>query len=98
MWVEGAPSMGMLPHYVTMPDAPVFSSSGYLTPAYDPFVAAGDPSQPGFRVRDLTPSDRLTLDRLRRRAMVQALDGCARDVSTTPLTTSRDQFADQASD
>ena len=91
------PSMGMLPRYVAMPDAPVFSSSGYLTPAYDPIVAAGDPSQPGSRVRDLTPPDRLTLDRpRRRRVMVQALDGCARAVSMTSLTTSRDRSADQA--
>ncbi len=27
---------GALPTYVAMPDAPLFSSSGYLTPAYDP--------------------------------------------------------------
>ena len=60
---------------------------------------AGDPNQEGFRVRNLTPPDRLTLDRLRRRrAMVRTLDGFARDVSATPLTASRDQFVDQAYD
>ena len=90
---------GTLPPYVAVPDAPTFSSSGYLSPAYDPFAVAGDPNQDGFRVRNLTPPDRLTLDRLRRRrAMVRPLDGFARDVSATPLTTSRDQFADQAYD
>lgn len=90
---------GMLPPYVAIPDAPLFSSSGYLTPAYDPFSVSGDPNQPGFRVANLTPPDRLTLDRLRRRrAMVRTLDGFARDVSPTPLTASRDQFADQAYD
>jgi hypothetical protein len=56
-----------LPPYVAVPDAPLFSSSGYLTPAYDPFAVNGDPNQTGFRVRNLTPPDRLTLDRLRRR-------------------------------
>ena len=88
---------GVLPPSVAVPDAPLASSSGYLTPAYDPFAVGGDPNQAGFRVRDLTPPDRVTLDRLlRRRGMVRALDRFARDVSETPLTTSRDQFADQA--
>ena len=50
-----------------------------------------------FRVRDLTPPDRLTLDRLRRRReMVRSLDGFAKEISDTPLTASRDQFTDQA--
>jgi hypothetical protein len=88
---------GMLPPYVAVPDAPLFASSGYLTPAYDAFAVSGDPNQPGFRVRDLTPPDRLTLERLsRRRGMVKALDDFARDVPATALTTSRDQFADRA--
>jgi uncharacterized protein (DUF1501 family) len=90
-------SRGALPAYVAVPDAPIFSSSGYLTPAYDPFAVLNDPNSPNFRVRDLTPPDRLTLDRLKRRKeMVKALDGFAKDVSETPLTASRDQFTDQA--
>jgi Protein of unknown function (DUF1501) len=90
---------GALPPYVAVPDAPIFSSSGYLTPAYDPFNVGGDPNQEGFRVRDLTPPDRLTLERLRRRqAMVKRLDDFSTDVGETPLTTSRDQFAARAYD
>jgi len=90
---------GMLPPYVAIPDAPIFSSSGYLSTAHDPFAVLGDPNQGGFRVRDLTPPDRLTLDRLRRRrAMVRTLDAFALDVPPTPLTESRDQFTDQAYD
>ncbi len=90
---------GTLPPSVAIPDAPAFATSGYLSPAYDPFAVAGDPNQEGFRVRNLTPPDRLTLGRLRRRrAMVERLDGFARDVSATPLTSSRDQFVDQAYD
>ncbi|RUL89501.1 DUF1501 domain-containing protein [Tautonia sociabilis] len=93
-------SNNTLPPYAAIPSAPLFSSSGYLTPAYDPFAVAGDPNQPGFRVRDLTPPDRLTLDRLRRRReMVATLDRFAADaVVDTPLTTSRDTFAEQAYD
>jgi hypothetical protein len=90
-------SRGMLPPYVAIPDGPAFSSSGYLTPAYDPFAVTGDPNQENFRVSNLTPPDKVTLARLlRRKAMVKALDDFARDVPPTTLTTSRDQFADQA--
>jgi len=88
---------GMLPPYVALPDAPLFASSGFLTPAYDPFSVSSDPNQAGFRVQNMTPPDRVTLDRLlRRRDMVKALDGFAHDVSATPLTASRDQFAERA--
>ena len=90
---------GALPPYVAVPDAPLFSSSGYLSPAYDPFTVLNDPNSANFRVRDLSPPDRLTLDRLkRRRDMVKSLDGFSKDVTETTLTTSRDQFSDQAYD
>ena len=82
---RGESPQSVLPPYVAVPDAPIFASSGYLTPAFDPFAVGGDPNGAGFRVRDLTPPDRLTLDRLRRRrSMVKALDGFARDLSETP--------------
>jgi Protein of unknown function (DUF1501) len=90
-------SRGMLPPYVAVPDAPIYASSGYLTPAYDPFSVSGDPNQETFRVQNLTPPDRLTLERLlRRREMVKKLDDFAHDVPGTPLTSSRDQFAERA--
>ena len=94
-----ATSRGALPPYVAAPDAPSFGTSGYLTPAFDPFTVGGDPNAPGFRVRDLTPPDKLTLDRLRRRRdMVKTLDGFAHDVGETPLTSTRDQFTEKAYD
>src|SRR6516165_8697412 len=36
---------GALPAYVAVPDPPIFASSGYLSPAYDPFSVSGDPNQ-----------------------------------------------------
>ena len=48
---------GMLPPFVAVPDAPIFGSSGYLTPAYDPFSVSSDPNSAGFRVQNLTPPD-----------------------------------------
>jgi hypothetical protein len=92
---EAEPSA--LPRYVAVPDAPLFVSSGYLSPAYDPFSVSSDPNSAGFRVRNLTPPDRLTLERLmRRRDMVRKLDFFSRDVPPTPLTSSRDQFSESA--
>ncbi|WP_165244711.1 DUF1501 domain-containing protein [Paludisphaera soli] len=94
-WREA--SAGLLPRYVAIPDPPSSSMSGYLSPAYDPFGVSGDPNQDGFRVSNLAPPDRLTLERLlRRRSMVKSLDDFARDVPPTPLTRSRDQFSDRA--
>jgi hypothetical protein len=88
---------GMLPPYVAVPDTPIAGRSGYLSPAYDPFEASGDPNQAGFRVKNLTPPDRVTMARLlRRRDMVKALDEFAPDVPPTSLTASRDQFSQQA--
>ena len=79
-----AATRGCCPLTSPSPTRPLFSSSGYLTPAYDPFAASGDPNQENFRVRNLTPPDKLTLDRLlRRRAMVKALDEFAHDVPAT---------------
>jgi hypothetical protein len=88
---------GALPPYVAVPDPPIFASSGYLSPAYDPFSVSSDPNTPGFRVRNLTPPDRLTLERLmRRREMVRKLDAFSQDVPATPLTSSRDSFSESA--
>lgn len=88
-----------LPRYIAIPDAPAFATSGHLTPAFDPFTVGSDPNASNFRVRDLTPPDRLTLERLqRRRQMVQRLDEFSADVPTSPRTASRDRFASQAYD
>jgi len=88
---------GLLPPYVAIPDPPSSSGSGYLSPAYDPFAVGGDPNLEGFRVSNLAPPDRLTLERLlRRRAMVRSLDEFAREAPPTALTRSRDRFAEQA--
>ena len=39
----------------------------FLTPAYDPFAVSSDPNTGGFRVQNMTPPDKVTLDRLLRR-------------------------------
>ncbi len=66
---------GNLPNHVAIPSKPFFGGSGYLTSACDPLDVAGDPNDPNFRIRDLTPPDKVTFDRmLRRKAMVDRLN------------------------
>lgn len=67
--------VGNLPNQVAIPSKPFFGGSGYLTSAYDPLDIPGDPSLPNFRVRDLTPPDQVTYERmLRRKSMVSKLN------------------------
>src|SRR5262249_48083384 len=88
---------GMLPPFVAVPAAPIFGSSGYLTPAYDQCSFSSDPNAAGFRVQNLATPDKVTFERLlRRRDMVKSLDDFSHDVSATPLTSSREQFAERA--
>ncbi len=73
---------GALPPYVAMPDAPIFASSGYLTPAYDPFAAGGDPNT--RRVPGPRTSPRPT----RSRSTGSTVDGGWSRRSTASATTS----------
>lgn len=66
---------GNLPNHVAIPSKPFFGGSGYLTSACDPLDVPGDPNDPNFRIRDLTPPDKITYERmLRRKAMVERLN------------------------
>ena len=76
-----------LPSFVAVPSAPAFAGAGYLTPARNPFAINADPNTPSFRVRDLTPPDRLNMARLqRRKGMVATLDQFATEVPASTLT------------
>lgn len=86
-----------LPPYVAIPEAVAGAGPGYLSGAYAPFSVGGDPSRPGYRVKDLSPPDTLRSGRLEeRRAMVRALDAFSRRVETGGATASRDAFVEQA--
>lgn len=57
---------------------------GYLDDATSPFVVEGDPSKPDFRVKDLSPSRSLSVDRLlRRRSLRDAVDALSRQREET---------------
>ena len=86
-----------LPPYVVVPDAVEYSRAGYLPGAFGPFAVGGDPSRPGFRVRDLNAPEGVTFQvESRRREMLRRLDDFSREVEAGPATQSRDAFYQQA--
>lgn len=75
--LTGKPAV--LPNNIAVPEFRVggskFSGHGILPASARPFSVGGDPSKPGFGVRDLTPPNGLTDNRItRRRDFVNALD------------------------
>lgn len=86
-----------LPPYVTIPDAVPSLRSGYLPGAFSPFSIGGDPSRPGFRVRDLSPPEWISFDRMEQReAMRRKVDLFSNQDNLLPVSTSRDRFYEQA--
>jgi hypothetical protein len=57
----------VLPPYVAIPEVRATAGAGYLGASFEPFATGGDPSKPGFRVRDLDFFPAVTEDRIRRR-------------------------------
>ena len=69
-----------IPSHVAIPDMRVgggnFVVPGYLPATVAPFETGGDPSKPGFRVRDLDPFPGIVDERIsRRRDYLRALNG-----------------------
>jgi hypothetical protein len=86
-----------LPPYVTIPDSVPSLRAGYLPAAFNPFALGGDPSKPGYRVRDLQPPEWVSFDRLdHRRAMQEQIDQFSRSVEENDDTRARDRFFEQA--
>jgi hypothetical protein len=74
-----------LPPYVAVPDYNRYAGEGYLPAAARPFAVLGDPSKPGFRVRDLDMYAGLTDGRLaRRREYLAAFDRFSSAVEDDP--------------
>ena len=75
---------GALPANIALQRPNAMIGPGYLDDSTAPFVVVGDPSQPDFKVKDLSPSRGLSLDRLmRRRSMRDAVDALARHTEST---------------
>ncbi|MFN0166415.1 MAG: DUF1501 domain-containing protein [Bryobacteraceae bacterium] len=70
--------------------------AGFLGAAYDPFLA-GDPSEKGYRVRDLVPPEGVTLDRLnRRRELLKEFNDAWRGADTEAKLNSYDPAVERA--
>ena len=63
--LRGGPTA--IPNNVALQRPNAMAGRGYLGPATSPFVVEGDPSRPGFRVKDLSASVVLDADRSNRR-------------------------------
>ncbi|MBI3464593.1 MAG: DUF1501 domain-containing protein, partial [Planctomycetes bacterium] len=75
---------GALPPYVAVPDINAHAGGGYLT-GFGPFTVGGDPSKPGFRVRDLDLYGSITSDRLaRRQEILGDVDRFSRAIGNAP--------------
>lgn len=84
---------GVLPPHIAVPNFRVgggrMTGGGYLPSSTRPFSVGGDPSKPGFQVRDLDFYKGLDLTRLdRRRQFVGALDTFSRTADQSAETSS----------
>jgi hypothetical protein len=91
---------GRLPPYVAVPRNPSFTwelgKSAYLGGRYESFKT-GDPNAPGFRVRDVASAEPLTArQQRRRRSLLAAVDGLARQVEGNDQIATYDEFRRRA--
>lgn len=96
----GATASGLPPYMLFAARGSGPEGPGYLGAGCQPFAIAGDPSSPGFSVRDVTPPGGVDARRFdRRRRMIAALDEFQRDAEArAPLAGALGQFVDRAYD
>jgi hypothetical protein len=74
-----------LPPYIAIPDFRAPAGAGFLGAADQPFAVGGDPSKPGFRVRDLDFYQGVSSTRMeRRREIVGQLEQFQQAVEASP--------------
>lgn len=92
-----------LPAYVAVPYSrtvgigPGYNSGTYLGATYNPFETTGNPNDKNFKVRNLTLSKDVTVDRLgNRRNLLTGLDRLRRDVDGSGAINGIDRFNAEA--
>lgn len=69
-------SRSALPPYIAIPQPVAYGGAGFLGAALNPFAPGGDPNNDKFKVRDLSPPNDMTVERVdRRRTLREAVDG-----------------------
>jgi hypothetical protein len=91
---------GRLPPYVAIPQNPGFTwelgKSAFLGGRYESFKT-GDPNRPNFNVHDVSPVETVSRRRVeRRRTLLQAVDGLAREVEGNDQIATYDEFSRRA--
>jgi uncharacterized protein (DUF1501 family) len=91
---------GKLPPYVAVPRNPSFTwelgKSAYLGGRYESFKT-GDPNTPDFKVQDVSPAEKLSAKRAgRRKSLLAAVDGLAKQVEGNDLIATYDEFHERA--
>jgi hypothetical protein len=97
----GLPPFVMMPWKVFHPAAPggvaPGQHGGWLGASYDPFLAAGDPSKPGWSIPELGLVDGVQTGRLNdRRSLLASLDGARRSLDLVAERTSMDEHQARA--
>jgi hypothetical protein len=88
-----------VPPYVALPTVMRNGRAAQLGPACDPFETVGDPSRPGFKVRNLSLSRGLSAERLNdRNALLASLDSQRELIDLHGSADAIDDFTRQAID
>ncbi len=94
---EMGPKLAGFPAYVAVPRAPRSASAAYIGVQYNPFETQGDPNQKGFKVRNLSMSGGVTVDRMQsRRELMKKFDTMRRDADASGMVSGMDKFSQQA--
>ncbi len=93
---------GKLPPYVSIPRNPSFTwelgKSAFLGGRYESFKT-GDPNAADFKVRDVSPAEKLTAQRAeRRQTLLQAVDGLAGQIEGNDQIGTYDEFHRRAAE
>jgi Protein of unknown function (DUF1501) len=93
---------GQLPPYVSVPRNPSFTwelgKSAFLGGRYESFKT-GDPNDQNFKVQDVAPAEPMTAQRSeRRKNLLEAVDGLARQVHGNDQITTYDAFHQKAAE
>ena len=91
---------GTLPPYVAVPRNPSFTwelgKSAFLGGRFESFKA-GDPSQPNYKVQDVSPAEAMTARSIERRGkLLDAVDGLAKKVQANDQIQTYDEFRGRA--
>ena len=94
--IRGANAPGV-PAYVAVPSVMRNGRPAFLGNAYAPFEVGSDPNEENYRVKNLSLSGKLTMDRLEdRRALLTTIDTYRKDTDRRGDILAVDKFTDEA--